>query len=531
VRFQYKLKRLRDAALAVALPLAGAGQAHAEPQAAIPPERCAATSEACFVLMALTIDGVSAYPLKDLAPLYADYLTREVSMTDLARIAQAITDKYRADGYFLARAVVPAQSGPEGIVRIVVYEGHVSQMQVSGRASGAVRVLLDGITDARPLRLTDLDRRLTLATDRPGLKLKSQLEPVLEDPAQHRLLVEADRQLLTGSFYLDNRGTESAGPWQAYGRIAANSTFTGGDQLAASMLTVPEDPEEFTQGEISYLYPLRTGGSLTARASMARAQDGSSNLGSVFGNENRAVNLRLTHPLSRGRSHAVWGAVGFDATQVEQDWGSIGGYEDNLRVLRASVLANRQGPGRATTAFAQISRGLDVLGATDNPGPGRSRWNADGQFWKLNLHGSHYRDLGRRAGVYLQADAQWSPDPLLASEEFAAGALPYGRAYNYAEIAGESGAGGLLELRYGFDPKARPLSFFQVYAFADAAKVWRKDAPAGFKSAALSSAGVGTRLTFNKATLRLEAAKPLTRTPYAAGDKEWRAFVALSAAF
>jgi hemolysin activation/secretion protein len=382
------------------------------------------------------------------------------------------------------------------------------------------------------VRLSDLDRRLTLATDRPGLKVKSQLEPVMEDPAQHRLVVQADRQLLTGSLYLDNRGTESAGPWQAYGRIAANSTFTAGDQLAASVLTVPEDPEEFSQGEISYLYPIRTGGSVTARASMARARDGSSNLGAVFGNENRALNLRLTHPFSRGRSHAVWGALAFDATQVEQDWGSIGGYEDNLRVLRASVLASRQGEGHATTGFAQISHGLDLLGATDAAGPGRSRLNADGQFWKVNIHGSHYRDLSRRAGVYLQADAQWSPDSLLASEEFAAGALPYGRAYNYAEIAGERGAGALVELRYGFAPEAGSLSFFQLYAFADAAKVWRKDAPPGFESAALTSAGVGTRLTFGgKTTLRIEAAKPLTRTPYAAGDKEWRAFVALSAAF
>src|SRR3546814_9446356 len=44
----------------------------------------------------LTIDGVSVYPLRDLAPLYADYLVREVSTQDLVTIAQRITDKYRA---------------------------------------------------------------------------------------------------------------------------------------------------------------------------------------------------------------------------------------------------------------------------------------------------------------------------------------------------------------------------------------------------------------------------------------------------
>jgi hemolysin activation/secretion protein len=516
-------------AFGLALAAGSVSGAKAEPAQ---PRACDSRVEPCFVLMALTIDGVTAYPLKSLAPLYADDLTREVSITDLARIAQAVTDRYRADGYFLARAVVPEQTGPEGMARIVVYEGHVSDLQVTGPAGPAVAALLTGITEARPVRLADLDRRLTLATDRPGLKLKTHLEPVLDDPAQHRLVVQADRQAVTGSLYADNRGTESAGPWQTYGRLAANSALLAGDQLAASVLTVPEDPKEFSQGELSYLYPLGTGGTLGLRASAAHARDASANLGAVVGNQNRAASLRLSHPFSRGRKHAVWGALAFDASQVKQDWGAVGGYEDNLRVLRASVFATRQAEGRTTTGFVQLSRGLDVLGATDAPGRSRSRWDADGQFWKLNVHSSHYRDLGRRAGIHVQADAQWSPDPLLASEEFAAGALPYGRAYNYAEIAGEKGAGALAELRYGFDPAGPALSFFQLYAFADAAKVWRKDASPGFESAALASAGVGTRLTFGRrATVRVEAARPLTRIPYVTRDKDWRASVSLTAGF
>ena len=35
----------------------------------------------------------------------------------------------------------------------------------------------------------------------------------------------------------------------------------------------------------------------------------------------------------------------------------------------------------------------------------------------------------------------------------------------------------------------------------------------------------------NKVTARVEAAKPLTRTPYETGDKDWRVFAAISASF
>jgi len=50
-------------------------------------------------------------------------------------------------------------------------------------------------------------------------------------------------------------------------------------------------------------------------------------------------------------------------------------------------------------------------------------------------------------------------------------------------------------------------------------------------SSALASAGVGLRLSFKNVTLRFEAAKPLTRTPFETGDKDWRGFVSLWTGF
>lgn len=521
------------AGLACAFACVGALSAYAQPaRAAEDAPVATAPAEQRFVLMGLTIDGVTAYPMKELAPLYADQLTREVALADLVAIAQKITDKYRADGYFLARAVVPPQGPTPGLARIVVDEGYVGDIRVDGAAAPAVKRLLGGVTEHKPLKLSELDRRLTLATDLPGLKLKSQLEPVIDDPARHVLVVHADVRRLTGSIYLDNRGTETAGPWQAYGRLAVNSAMQAGDQLGVSLFTVPEDPKEFSQLELSYGMPLPTGGSLRTSASAGRARDPSANLSGVLGNENRAASLRVSHPLSRGRKHAVWAQLAFDANHVEQDLKTGAGYADDLRVVRAAVVAQRQGPGRSSEGFLQFSQGLDVLGATDRPTVRLSRWDADGQFWKVNAHASHYRDLGHIAGLFVAADGQFTDDTLLASEEFAVGANPYGRAYNYAEIAGESGVAGLVELRVGWDPKLAPLTFFQAYAFADAGQVWRRNAWPGWKDSALASAGAGVRLTVSRrATFRLEAARPLTRTPWAAGDKDWRLFASLNAGF
>lgn len=477
------------------------------------------------------VDGVTAYPLKDLAPLYADYLAREVTTDDLVKIAQAITDKYRADGYFLSRAIVPPQA-PGGHAHIRVYEGYIGDVEVSGDAAPALEALLSGLTERRPLRLTDLERRLTLAADLPGVQPRSRIEPFIDDPARHRLVVSAGLKRWTGSLYLDNRGTESVGPVQANARIARNSLAHAGDQLALSVLTVPDDPGEFVQGEVSYAASLPVGSRLRGAFSASRSRQGATPLNNNVGTESQAASLRIAHPLARGRRESLWAAVVLDGRHVEQAFSNGAAYSDDLRVVRASLQADRGTGDSSLGGYVQVSRGLEILGATRRTGFDNSRFDADGSFWKVNAGASHYRDVGKRAGLYFAADGQWSPQPLLLSEEFAPGGLPYGRAYNYAEISGDSGIAGLAEFRYGFAPRNSPVSFFQTYAFVDAAKVWNERSAFGPRSAALSSAGAGVRLTLRgRITVRVEAARPLTRPPFAAADKDWRAFASLWASF
>ena len=149
---------------------------------------------------------------------------------------------------------------------------------------------------------------------------------------------------------------------------------------------------------------------------------------------------------------------------------------------------------------------------------------------KLNVHGSHYRDLGPWAGLYLAADGQWSPHRLLSSEEFVVGGAPYGRGYNYAEIGGDQGVAASAELRAGFNPKRAPFSFLQGYGFLDAGKVWNLKRGGGDADLASTGAGIRARLG-DRATFTVEAARPLTRTPYDRRKKTWRPFFSLSTRF
>ncbi|RZJ00816.1 MAG: ShlB/FhaC/HecB family hemolysin secretion/activation protein [Brevundimonas sp.] len=502
----------------------------------VPAPARAQTAEApcpdtCYVLTAMTIQGVTVYPLAELTATYDHLLARRISVGDLVQVAAAITDKYRADGYFLTRAVVAPTDVTDGSATIVVYEGYVGDLEIIGPGAAAVRPLLASLTAARPLSIADLDHRLSLASDVPGVELTSSIEPVLGDPARHRLAVNASRRAYTARAYLENRGSPSQGPWQAYLTTSGNSLLAAGDQLTLSMLTTPERVDELTFAELAYSTSLGQGRRFRFALSGYTTDAPPSTTNNWLSGRSKAVSINLSQPLLRSRQKSLWLNAALDRRRVEQIYSAIGLADEDLSVARLSLSGQQRIAGASLTGFAQVSQGLEALGSTTQNAPNLTRSDADGVFTKFNLGFTAYRDIGRYAGIYGQVAAQWSGDPLLNSEEFAVGGSPFGRGYNYGELSGDSGVAGLVELRLGWDPAGDTLSFVQFYSFLDAASV-SNHGTGGDRTDELSAAGGGLRLTFReKTTLELELAKPMSRAPYSEPDNDWRGFVSLNHRF
>ena len=506
--------------------LAVAGLAALPLQAQVSPKigsECATPGAQCFVLGAVSLEGLTAYEPGVLAPLYDSYLTHEVGVADLTAIAAAITDRYRKDGYFLSRAVVPPQTPGGHTARIVIYEGYIDDVAMTGEGSESAAWALKAVTGKRPLRLADLDRAISLAGDAPGIRVRTHLEPDLDDPARHRLVAEATTDEVELSAYLDNRGPKSAGPWQAYVRGALNSALTVGDQLSLAVLAVPLKPSAFAFAELAY--GLGVGGRsdrLRAAFTVGRAHDGADPVSRDIGSDSWSANLSYLKPLWRNRRINSFAQLSVNAREVKQDWNTGGQYQDKVVALRGMISATFTEPGESTNIWAQVS-----AGKRDGVANQLSRFDAGRNFSKLNAHAAHYRDLGEHTGLYLSADAQYSPDRLLASEEFIVGGAPYGRGYSYASIGGDNGFVGTAELRAGFKPDSKGVTFLQTYAFLDAGKVWNR----GAGSADLASTGVGLRARIGeRTTIGVEAAKPRKKVPYEQ-DMGWKPFLYISTVF
>ncbi len=484
---------------------------------------CEAPGAQCFTLAAVSLEGLTAYKPGQLAPLYDAYLTHEVGVADLTAIAAAITERYRRDGYFLSRAVVPPQLRGGHMARIQIYEGYIDEVSVTGAGSGPASKALGAVAGHKPLRLAQLDRAISLAGDAPGVRVKTHLEPDLDDPARHRLVAQTTTDRFEASAYIDNRGPKSAGPWQSYVRAALNSALWAGDQISLAVLAVPFSLRSFAFGELAYSLPLGGAGDrLRAAFTLAKAHDGADPVSRDIGSDSWSANFSYLKPLWRSRRVNSFAQVSVNAREIEQDWTSGGQYRDQVRALRGMISATFIDPGRSTNVWAQVSAGQRGRNAN-----ALSRADASRDFAKLNLHAAHYRDLGKHAGLYLSADGQYSPDRLLASEEFIVGGAPYGRGYSYAAIGGDRGVVGTAELRAGFKPNIKGVTFVQGYGFLDAGQVWNR----GAGSVDLASTGVGVRVRLGeKATVGLEAAKPLKKVPFER-DMGWKPYLYVSTVF
>jgi len=141
-----------------------------------------------FPFHGVVIEGATVYSQADFLPLYADLLGAEITLVQVFKLADAITAKYRSDGYVLSLAVVPPQRIVGGIVRLRVIEGFIDKVIIEGalgRRELLMREMADKIVAARPLNVRTLERYALLMTTCPA----SRREPSSSRPRRQAPLI------------------------------------------------------------------------------------------------------------------------------------------------------------------------------------------------------------------------------------------------------------------------------------------------------------------------------------------------------
>ncbi len=193
---------------------------------------------ATIQLQELLISGVTVFEPSVLEEKFTPWIGQEVTFQDLLRIASEVTELYKQNGYVTTRAIVPPQEVRNGVVRIQVIEGKISDLVIRGN-----KHVKDGFIQAR---LTQKEGEVfhlkTLEQDIVSLNgsslmdsVRATLKPGDQNGTSILELDVKDHFPIHLHLNFDNQGREQIGLYRRGATLIHENFFGFGDTLAVNV--------------------------------------------------------------------------------------------------------------------------------------------------------------------------------------------------------------------------------------------------------------------------------------------------------
>ena len=483
----------------------------------------------------IVVSGATVYPDATIRAFFGPLENTPTTLAAIIAAANALTTKYRNDGYILAQVVLPEQriAPDDQVVQVQVFEGFIDAVRFSGDVDGdATRLDAIGerIRAARPLSATVLERYLLLANDTPGIRAATTLVPSAARTGAADLEIRITRERIGAAIAIDNRGSRAVGPLRTTADLDV-AGLTGTSRTAAKLVSTLDRELGFAS-LVHEQFIGDEGTKIVASGSAARSRP---DLGATFGalgyaTDSGSLALGVAHPLYRSRAENLYvraTLTGYDGhtlvsgTRVAQD---------RIRALRLGLTWDLADEWLGVNIVdAELAQGLDVAGATGRDDPNRSRANGRSDFTKATLYAARLQSIARRWSLLTAVSGQYAWSDLLSPELYGVGGEAFGRGYDPAEILGDYGAAAKLELRFTDTTSLAWLPRYTVYAFYDFGFARRRTPTNEPAQASLASTGVGLRFGADRRLSGfVELAQPLTRTVLTRGDRDLHVYAGLA---
>ena len=443
------------------------------------------------------------------------FIGAPLTKRSLTALVDALSDAYRASDIALFTLVVPEQTFEKGKVRVLVAEGHIEQVMLSGELTKGEQALVAAhvsrIQSSRPASRAALQRNLLLLDDIPGLSVRQK---VLNGTGQSavRLQLDAEQKRTEFSIGYDSRTTQLIDQGQLSGKATAFGVFRAGDETRLDVAS-STNIDAFRYAGLQHSTPLGTNGT---RATIGAAKLDSFADGTGISGEATLYSAGLSHPVIRSAQQNLNAALTLDA--LNSNNAALGSLiaTERTRGLRGLLSYDHSNDNRSAGLSLKVSQGLDILEARSSDPVNEL------EFIKAEVGAQFAQRIARQYFLRLSARGQWTDDPLPANERFSVGGPNFGRAFENGLINADCGVSVLLETAWRpFKDGAFTRS--EIYTFADYSTVEFIDRAVG--SADLGSAGIGIRATYKKiGQFGIEASRPYN-VPAPTYDEDWQVAV------
>jgi hemolysin activation/secretion protein len=346
---------------------------------AVEPGQVPAGADRLSVLVGdIVVEGGAADLQGDIAAATGKVRGQRVSARALYGVAAEIEAAYARAGFILTRVSVPPQQLKDGgTFRILVVDGFIEAIDASAvpeSQRGGVVARVTGLVGVKGLRLADIERKLLIAGDMAGLKLRSALIKGSQVGGA-RLVLEADWRPVSASIGVDNKVGSVYRGVEYTASASLNSLFGQGEQIYGSAITGPDAGTLFNGSPIRRVYgigaqiPLGVDGSVfnpeyTRSDTNPRVFLPATPTMGVF--ERWA--FRGLYPIVKTRSQTLTALGSFEIINEQQNAPTFGTVLnlDRLRIFTAGLDATKSLGWNANIAAGfLVTQGIDALGARD----------------------------------------------------------------------------------------------------------------------------------------------------------------------
>jgi len=472
-----------------------------------PPMQALPGGGAQVPVSAFQIVGNRVIDTATLAALLKDDAGKSYDLAGLETIAAKITRLYRSQGYFVARAYVPAQELQGGSLTLRVVEGNYGQFVLSNKSivrDGVVQGLLDDIKDRDIVSLDTLERAMLIINDTPGVKVvRADVMPGQAVGTSDFAIGTEATPAYNGYVLADNHGSRYTGRNRLSANVDWNSPTGRGDRLSASGML--SERSGLINGRLAYSGLIRTDGT---RAEVAAART-RYELGGTYAALNAtgtadALELNLSTPLKRTRNRSIEATLGLAHKALRDE---VAATTTVTRKTATAVTAGINlkaeealfGLDGLTTAGAAVTAGqLDFKDAAAKALDAAGT-RTQGSYAKLAFNAARVSLLPQRFNLTTQLRVQvaLSNKNLDGSERMSVSGPSAVAGYAAGELSGDHAALLRVELARLLPASLLQAAGVQLSATAFTDYGWAKAAraqastPAGGQARALADIGVG----------------------------------------
>jgi hemolysin activation/secretion protein len=429
----------------------------------------------------------------------SENINRDMTLSGIEKVAAQITKYYRSLGYFVAKAYVPKQQVKDGIVEIVVLEGHYGNFNLTNNSyvdDATVQNMLDNVKSNEEVHITSLERSMLLINDTPGAVItKANIQPGSVVGSSDFNITAGASQRINGYVIADNYGLRYTGKNRFIAGLGVNSPLGIGDRLDISGLV--SNGSDLKNGRLAYSIPLGANG-LREEISYSRTTYSLTEEYDALDASGRSdiLELALSYPVIRSRLENLNTSVSMSMNKMKDEIKSM--YVDSTqysKALKATVnysnIYKLFGLNASTALTGIYTYGNfhyddEILEAMDNESV-----NTTGDFNKI--YGQAEQSVVFSNSVSLNTSLAFQQalgnKNLDGSEDFSIGG-PFGvRAFPTSEKSAENGYILNAELFWNLPVYKGFATKFSV--FVDNARASTQNNVTGEKSRTLTDAGIG----------------------------------------